>query len=222
MNPRSTLLVFTRVPQLGNVKQRLAADIGDEAALAFHRAATAHAIAVGVESPVVERRLCIDGDFVGDPFNADAAGYTLHRQIGMDLGEKMFRAFDDAFLVGADAVVIIGTDVPDVSVRTVTDAFEVLETHDAVVGPAADGGYYLLGLRAPHATLFSGIAWGTTTVLGATRHALEKAGLLWWELDTLADIDTAADLRAWRAAHPGSIIDRAVRAAMGAHGARIP
>ena len=116
-------------------------------------------------------------------------------QRGEDLGARMAAAFDDAFRRGARRTAIIGTDAPSVSRERVIEAFEALDGHDVAIGPASDGGYYLLALGSPQPELFQGIAWSTPSVLAQT---LERAAALRLRvrlLKPLTDVDTLADLR---------------------------
>ena len=117
-----------------------------------------------------------------------------------DLGERLTRVIDDGFGDGATAVVVIGTDCPALTAAMLNDAFAALEHADVVIGPARDGGYYLIGLGAPHAELFADIPWSTPDVLAMTIDAAERGGLRVRLLPPLSDIDTAADWRTWRGA----------------------
>ena len=122
-------------------------------------------------------------------------GEALWPQPAGDLGQRMAAAFAEGFRRGARRVAIIGTDVPWVSRTTVGDALRALDDHDAVVGPARDGGYYLLALREPQPALFEDIAWSTAEVLPATRARAQGLGLRVFLLPPLTDLDTIDDLR---------------------------
>ncbi len=200
------LLIFAREPVLGRVKTRLAADIGPEAALATYRellAITAAAVqaaqvpatvwlaeapaAMALSTPTSADRL----EWPGLPWRVQPAAGSL--------GERMAHAFAEAFAAGAGRVVVIGTDCPGLTADLLRLAFEQLATHDLVVGPAADGGYYLLGMNKLHPSLFANKQWSTDSVLPATLADAEDLGLLVAQLPTLTDIDSASDLAAWRA-----------------------
>ncbi|WP_262892577.1 TIGR04282 family arsenosugar biosynthesis glycosyltransferase [Hymenobacter qilianensis] len=112
----------------------------------------------------------------------------------------MQHAFTQAFAVGATSVVIIGTDCPGLTTALLSQAFERLATHDVVVGPAADGGYYLLGMNTLHPALFQQKAWSTASVLHDTLADAARLGLQVARLPTMHDVDTADDLAVWRAA----------------------
>eukprot|EP00850_Spirogloea_muscicola_P008329 SM000044S15976 [mRNA] locus=s44:289093:290273:- [translate_table: standard] len=119
-----------------------------------------------------------------------------------DLGARMLAALQEVFRTGASSAIVIGTDVPDLDEHIMMSAFSALEVHQVVFGPAEDGGYYLLGIRQPYAALFEGIPWSTPDVLQCSLAAAAGAGLSvtpLCTLPTLADIDTANDLRRWLA-----------------------
>jgi len=122
-----------------------------------------------------------------------------------DLGQRMHRAFEDSFAAGTKATVIIGTDCPGVTPDILGQAFTALNDQDLALGPATDGGYYLIGLRRPIAQLFTGIDWGTETVLRQTLAASENAGVEIAWLPPLSDIDTQDDLPVWEAVQPPAL-----------------
>lgn len=194
------VLLFVRAPEAGRVKTRLAAEIGAEAALrvyrrlAEHAVAEARALAPGADLRVhytpAEGRGAVRG-WLG-------AGTYLPQADG-ELGMRMRAAFEAAFEAGYRRVVIIGSDLPDLSADMLRHAFDVLEESPAVLGPARDGGYYLLGLREMIPGLFDGVPWSTSAVFGATVDRLRAAGCEPALLERLADVDEAADLPAgWR------------------------
>jgi rSAM/selenodomain-associated transferase 1 len=200
--PRA-VLVFVRAPEAGRVKTRLAAEIGAAAALRVYVRLAEHAVAQARAS----------GASVRVHFTPAEAGEAVRGWLGEsaeylpqregDLGERMRRAFDEAFAAGHGQVVVVGSDLPDVSAELLRRAFALLERHEAVLGPARDGGYYLLGLRRPVPEVFRGIAWSTPEVFAATVARLRTAGIEPALLETLADVDEAEDLppgwRAWAA-----------------------
>jgi rSAM/selenodomain-associated transferase 2/rSAM/selenodomain-associated transferase 1 len=124
-------------------------------------------------------------------------GFDLVPQGDGDLGERMHRAANDALVRGAQAVVIVGADCPDLDVAAVAHAFDQLQTHSLVFGPARDGGYYLVGLRAHTPHLFEGISWGTDTVLAASLAKAHERGIQPFLLPELSDIDAPHDLETW-------------------------
>lgn len=147
------------------------------------------------QTPARHRVLCVAALDPRSGLSAQAArlGLTVQAQRGPDLGARMHNALSDA-LHGVGRAVLIGTDCPELDAAYLDAAFDALDGHDAVLGPAADGGYVLIGLRRPAPTLFTRIAWGTGTVLAETRAGLRAAGLSWRELPTLRDLDEIADL----------------------------
>ena len=192
------LLIFARQPVLGQVKTRLAAAIGDAAALAVYRELLT-ITAVAVESAGIPTTV-----WLADAPGSAAAelpewpGMRWRLQPAGDLGHRMAYAFAAAFAAGASAVAIIGTDCPGLRATHLEQAFELLKDHDVVLGPATDGGYYLLAMNELYAPLFANKAWSTDTVRTATLADAVQLGLSMALLPELADVDTAADLRAWR------------------------
>jgi len=194
------LIVFARVPRLGQVKTRLAAGIGDEAALAAYRRMLARALATAASVGVDSLELCIAGED-GDGECAALArthGAILSTQRGPDLGERMREALSRALAEGCLAV-LIGCDAPCLTPGDLRAAFEALAGHDAVFAPTEDGGYALVGCRRDAPEAFASIAWGGPTVMAETRDRLRAAGLSWSELRTVWDVDEQVDLARWQA-----------------------
>ena len=197
------LLVFARVPALGRVKSRLAAGVGPPAALAVYREllaiTNAAILAAGVPATVW---LADTATIV--PTAAEAREWAAHAICGQpegDLGERMTAAFAAAFAAGAGRVAIIGTDCPGLRAAHLTEAFAALATADVVIGPATDGGYYLLGMNKLQPDLFRNKTWSTDSVLAETLADAHRLGLRVALLPELRDVDTAADLVAWNAGH---------------------
>jgi rSAM/selenodomain-associated transferase 2/rSAM/selenodomain-associated transferase 1 len=139
----------------------------------------------------------IDGEGQ-DRFRKWLGDDVLYRSQGKGtLGARMNRAFQDSFRAGMAKVIIIGTDCPGLSEGPVQEAFQALEENDLVLGPANDGGYYLIGLRRPAEELFKGIPWGTEQVLTHTRRVAQSLGLRTFLLDPLGDVDRPEDLSLW-------------------------
>jgi len=144
-------------------------------------------------------------------------GETWIAQEGPDLGARMSAAFDDAFRRGARRAAIIGSDVPGLSRDDVSAALDCLEDHDLVLGPALDGGYYLIALERPRPGLFRGIAWSTPSVFSATMERAATLGLTVRVIEERRDIDTLDDVRAeWARIAPlvpaGPLAEALVRA----------
>jgi uncharacterized protein len=191
-----TLIVFLKSPEAGAVKTRFVPLLGRERAAELYRIlAEAEVRATAPLAGEYERLLFFA------PVEAQARiaewfpGETLVPQASGDLGARMSAAFEESFSRGAERVAIVGSDVPWVTRELVVGAFEALGSHDAAIGPADDGGYYLLALRRPRPALFEGIAWSTAHVLDATLEKTTELGLSVHRLPALPDIDTPEDLR---------------------------
>ncbi len=190
----ATLLVFAKAPRPGTVKTRLARTIGDKRATELYRR-MARLIVAAVRSAPVRMVVCYDPPD-GEAEVRSWLGPAPHQywpQGTGDLGTRMSRMVARA-LSDADRVVIIGTDAPAVGADTITRAFAALDSADVVIGPARDGGYYLLGLQGPHPDLFAGIRWSTGSVLAETTKRTERLGLSVTWLEVEGDVDTADDL----------------------------
>lgn len=186
----NALLIFTRNPELGKVKTRLAKTIGDADALQVYKDLLQH---------TMEQTKTIDCDkFVfydsaiveGDIWNEEV--YQKRIQSNGDLGDKMQAAFELLFDMGYSNCIIVGSDLFDLKSELIKTAFIELHKNDVVIGPAEDGGYYLLGLKKMHKVLFQNKDWGTSTVFADTMKDLEtqKTHLM----PILNDIDTFEDL----------------------------
>lgn len=158
------LLIFTRNPELGKCKTRLAATIGDHKALAIYTFLLRHTASVTAPLPGTDLHVYFS-ERLGDGSIWDPGRYRRHLQRGADLGARMQQAFEDAFEQGYTRVVLIGSDLYDLGTKDLILAFAQLEQHPVVFGPASDGGYYLLGLTAMVPALFRNKAWGTSSVL---------------------------------------------------------
>ena len=196
---RRAILLFVKYPEPGKVKTRLAATLGAEMAADIYRRLVAAVVAGlpdGDDLIVVfdppERRAQVE-EWLQSLLAERRADFTA--QAAGDLGVRLERAFADAFDQGFGKVAVIGSDCIELSPATFSETWQALETHDAVLGPSVDGGYYLLALRQPCAALFHGVAWSTDAVRAQTRARAQAAGLAVHELAALPDIDTEADWR---------------------------
>jgi rSAM/selenodomain-associated transferase 2/rSAM/selenodomain-associated transferase 1 len=194
---RECLIVFTRYPEPGLTKTRLIPALGAQGAAELHRRLAEHTLARARELQA-SRSVAVEVWFAGggEALMRDWLGdETVCRHQGEgDLGARMSRAFQEAFSRGAERAAIIGTDCPDLDARVLGAAFEQLLTFDLVLGPAADGGYYLIGLRRFVPELFTGITWGTGLVLQQTVATADRLKLSTSKLHKLADIDRPEDL----------------------------
>ncbi len=200
------LIVYAKCPLPGGAKTRLGATLGDvEAAGVYARLLYAYLfdlLATVSDTARIELSLGHQHDV---PFFTRAFPELLVRpQVRGDLGLRMAASFQRAFDEGADAVVLTGSDIPGLDGAVVQEAFAHLQTDPAVIGPAADGGYYLIGMRAPGANLFSKIPWSTEDVLTRTEARAHENGLTLARLPVLADIDVEADYAAWIGGQRGS------------------
>ncbi len=166
------LIIFTRNPELGKCKTRLAATIGDHKALAIYTFLLRHTASVTAKLPDTDLHVYFS-EGLGDGSIWDPDRYWRHVQRGADLGARMQQAFEDAFFEGYTRVVLIGSDLYDLNTEDLIAAFQALEQHPVVFGPATDGGYYLLGLTAMVPALFVNKAWGTSSVLADSQKDLE-------------------------------------------------
>ncbi|MEN9576202.1 MAG: hypothetical protein RL514_4057 [Verrucomicrobiota bacterium] len=192
----SRLVVFVKAPRPGVVKTRLAQTLGAAAACAAYRQIVEVLLTHLAPLPAVE--LC----FTPADASADIAPWlrpewTAVPQADGDLGERLHAAFTEHFLADAEQVVIIGSDCPTVTATDIEDAWVALDGHDVVLGPALDGGYWLIGLRAPQPALFTGIPWSTAAVFGETMRRARESDLRVALLRELADVDTEADWQRW-------------------------
>jgi len=186
------LIVFVKAPRLGMVKTRIAKTEGDESALMIYRVLVETVLNHLTSFPHVELRFTPD-DAANEIERWRQPGWLLHPQGTGDLGARMERAFAQSFSAGARHVVIIGSDCPHATGNDVQAAFAALSQNDLVLGPATDGGYWLIGLSRPQPSLFTEMTWSTDTVLTATMAHARTAGLRVHLLRELADVDTAED-----------------------------
>ena len=192
------LIIFTRNPELGKCKTRLAATVGDGAALAIYKLLLRHTASITRDLAVQKSVYYSEEIWEEDIW--DHKIYTKKLQEGSDLGERMHNAFTLGFEEGYNKIVIIGSDLYDVNQKDLEQAFTKLNAHDFVIGPAEDGGYYLLGMRKPNHTIFQDKQWGTKTVLQATLKNLK--GDNYTLLPYKNDVDYYEDIKHIKAIHP--------------------
>lgn len=197
-DPSRVVIVFARAPLLGQVKTRLAAELGDAEALRIYRdlgrRAVVAASSVGDCRVVIAHTPAAREREVRDWLGGDL---RCMPQEGADLGERMLAAVQREIDCGATRVVVIGTDCPGLTGELIEHALEALDRADAVFGPARDGGYYLVALRHPDARLFSGIPWSSPDTLAHTLQRAADSAISVELLPELEDIDTAQDWRRW-------------------------
>jgi len=193
------LLIFTKSPVLGEVKTRLQPDYSPEESLKIHKSLMLKTLEITKNLDGIDIELCCAPDrnsmfFLGCENNFPI---QLTNQQGADLGEKMAFSFSVA-LQTYEYVVVIGTDCPDIDEGYLQQAFDALSEVDAVIGPAADGGYVLLGLKQFSPEIFKDISWGKDSVFKQTQDALNDLGWSLHKLETKYDIDRPEDLHRYK------------------------
>src|SRR5688500_6765057 len=189
---RQALIIFIRNPVLGQVKTRLSKSIGDHKTLEVYKLLLQHtqAITYGLSC---DKFLYYSGD--PNPHDSwDNQRYMKKKQHPGTLGEKMFQAFEELFGKGYEQVIIMGSDGLGVDEEQINTAFQSLQEREIVIGPATDGGYYLLGMNSLHRSLFENKQWSSETVCEDTLAGMNAAGLTVAILPQLNDIDEEADL----------------------------
>jgi hypothetical protein len=188
---QNKLIIFVKNEKAGKVKTRLAKSIGDQEALKVYQKLVdyTHSELVSLKmnkevwySSYIEK----DDVWENNRFNKKL-------QIGEDLGQRMEHAFKTAFENGAQKTVIIGSDNAEITSEIIEEAFSLLDETDFVIGPAKDGGYYLLGMKQFYSQVFEGVEWSTKKVFENTTRIIERLGRLFTSLRTLNDVDTKED-----------------------------
>lgn len=199
------LIVFTRYPEPGTTKTRLIPLLGADGAASLQRKMTEHTL-LQVKRLSTQRELSVEIRYKGGNKNLMQTwlgqNFEYRPQSGGDLGHRMKRSFEDAFGAGATTAVIIGTDIPEITEGIIEKAFSVLQQKNMALGPAKDGGYYLIGLQKNSLSqaipdLFSSINWGAGDVLKKTIKIAKHSELSFTLLDVLQDVDHPEDLIIW-------------------------
>ncbi|MCE7992225.1 MAG: glycosyltransferase [Roseivirga sp.] len=192
---KSLLIIFAKNPELGKVKTRLAATVGNEVALAIYFQLLQKT--KEVTQGLIEDKVVYYSSYMeeGDLWNEE--NFRKAVQSEGDLGERMKNAFTDAFAQGYERVCIIGSDCMDISTKILEEAFGKLHNRDVVIGASQDGGYYLLGMSKMIPEFFENKAWSTDEVFISTLDDVIKLDLDHAELPVLNDIDTEKDLGDW-------------------------
>jgi len=191
------ILFFIKAPLKGQVKSRLAADLGEDVALVLYRNFVLDTLETIIET-AKPYRICVHPpDAVASVSDWLGQQHQFIPQNGCDLGERMERAIEQSFADGYDRAVLIGSDIPDLPSGIFSEAFDALKTNDAVIAPASDGGYYFIGFRKDTflPTVFRDISWSTNTVHEQTRQIFLHAGYQVHHLAKWSDVDTMDDLR---------------------------
>ncbi len=192
------LLIFIKNPLLGTVKTRLAKDIGSIAARDAYEQMIRFTLkqAAGLEEGI--KQYLYYNHFID---NGDGlAGEKIERKLqkGANLGEKMAAAIKEVSRGETEGIIIIGSDCLELNTTILEEAFEALKQFPVVIGPAKDGGYYLIGVQKPVEELFDGIDWSTDQVLGQTLQILKEKNLEYHLLETLTDVDTEKEWLAFK------------------------
>ncbi len=185
------LIIFVRNPELGKVKTRLAATLGEDKALEIYQQLLMHTW--DITKNIAAEKYVLYADEIRETDMWKEAGYHRLLQMDSDLGEKMLAAFKMVFDKNNSKVIIIGSDCIELTAAIIQEALLQLNINDVVIGPANDGGYYLLGMKKLHIEFFFDKQWSTDKVYSATITDFKKAGLLYFELPVLIDVDTEED-----------------------------
>lgn len=195
---KNLLLIFTRNPELGKCKTRLAATIGNQKALDIYNFLLQHTATL-TKGAKAEKQVWYSEEIWEEDI-WDARFFTKKLQQGKDLGARMALAFQEGFAQGFERIIIIGSDMYDLTTTDIDQAFETLTKADVVIGPAQDGGYYLLGMTTFAKTIFQEKAWGTDTVFKDTLADLHHKNV--HLLETRNDIDLYEDIKDIKAFQP--------------------
>ena len=193
----TALIIFAKAPIPGEVKTRLCPPLDHDEAASLHGTLVLDTVERAKGLPGASLYVAGTPDLAHPFFKVMEGRYgaKLLPQRGLDLGSRMKWAMQDAFELGAQEVLLTGTDLPTLPRAHLVEALTLVKRHDVVLGPTADGGYYLIGLRKMVPALFDGIAWSTPTVFAETKKKIEQAGLSLGLLPECRDLDTLEDLK---------------------------
>ena len=191
---RNSYGIFIKYPEPGRVKTRLAKDVGNEKAAGISRQ---------VAEQIMKNTFCVDQNYKRivfyDPperlryFEQWLGHEQFISQQGKDVGERMDLAIRALLDRGAEKAILTGADIPGLNSTIISEAFAVLDDAEIVIGPAKDGGYYLIGMKEPHLELFQGIPWSTPKVYEETIRILKQLHLRYRCTEMLSDLDTTED-----------------------------
>jgi rSAM/selenodomain-associated transferase 1 len=188
------LILFARNLLVGKVKTRIASKIGDELALEVYRILFNNTIQIIASLPSTIKPVIYYSDFVENENNLGFEGIRTEVQEGSGLGERMANSLEKEFGSGARKVCIIGTDIYSLNAQIIENAFNRIHDNNVIIGPATDGGYYLLGTNNYNTKLFSDISWSKSTVLKDTIKNINNLGLNYELLKFLSDVDEYEDI----------------------------
>lgn len=187
---KNALIIFARNPELGKVKNRLAKTIGKEKALEIYNKLLSNVYSE-TKDLKCKKYLFLTERTDSGLFNDT---YIQKIQTGAGLGNKMLNAIGKVLEDGNEKVILTGTDIPGLTSEIIIEAFQKLSDHDVVIGPAKDGGYYLIGMKEIMSPVFENMKWSNDQVLNITLDRISKMGKSFYLLEELADIDTEEDL----------------------------
>ncbi|MFZ6663776.1 TIGR04282 family arsenosugar biosynthesis glycosyltransferase [Peijinzhouia sedimentorum] len=190
---KSGLIIFVKSPIAGEVKTRLAADIGDEKALEIYWQLLQITKKVALQFNG-SKMIWSNKDWIDNSDFWPIEAFQFHLQKGSSLGEKMAQAFEFHFKESFTKLILIGSDCPEINILILNEAEQALDHHDLVIGPAADGGYYLIAMKEVHYELFQNMEWSHAQVLEQSLQRAKSKSLSIHMLQTLSDIDNVADL----------------------------
>ena len=188
---KKALIIFTRNPELGKVKTRLAKSVGDESALKIYEFLLKHTVEITEKLNVDKYVFYSENIHRDDIWNPDI--FRKKMQNGTDLGERMKNAFSELFGMGYEKVIIVGSDIYELQQKDIENAYEALQTSPFVIGPAIDGGYYLLGMKELNSEIFQNKNWGTNSVLEDTLNDLKNKKYIL--LEEMNDVDYYEDIK---------------------------
>lgn len=188
---KNALIIFVRNPELGKVKTRLAATIGNKIALQVYNDLLSHTCKI-TKDLLLDKYAFYNQQAIGEDLWSKN-GFYRKEQKGISLGEKMENAFEMLINEGYEKIIIIGSDCFELDESLISKAFEQLDKYDVVIGPANDGGYYLLGMKKIYSFLFRNKKWSTDSVCSDTLHDIQEQNLSCFQLPVLTDVDTEED-----------------------------
>ncbi|APY11391.1 hypothetical protein BWZ22_09105 [Seonamhaeicola sp. S2-3] len=187
---KNLVIVFVKNAIPGKVKTRLAKTIGNEAAFLVYKELV-KITEKALKNLKIDKRIYFSNCVV----ETEWTNHNKYIQNGNNLGERMKNAFNDGFNDGYNRIILIGSDLPDISAKHIKKGFSILNKKDLVFGPAIDGGYYLIGMRNMHKMVFENKPWSQPNLLTKTLNQLTENNITFSNLDTLNDIDTFDDLK---------------------------
>lgn len=190
MSKQNLLIIFTKNPVAGKVKTRLAKDIGDENALEIYKFLLEHSF--NITSPLNIIKQVHYSEEIPDHDLWDEGDFTKKLQYGEDLGIRMENAFRKGFEEGFEKIIIIGSDLFELKTSDIAEAFSALSDNDYVIGPAEDGGYYLLGMNKMNTEVFRNKSWSTSSVFADTLNDIKNSRVK--HLPIQNDIDVLDDI----------------------------